>query len=166
MSYQQFAKINECTVADVSSLCESEFGCTYYDPSKQRYLILCNQSTNNNNNKGRQRWTCSHEIGHILCGHHNITNITNLSGGSILPQVSKKEFELEADYFAATLLSPFPLFELFNIKSALDVQKTFGLSKKASLYRYERYLKWKSYHRKTAWENDIISIYYSRTYNT
>ena len=71
MSYQKFAKINNCSINDVIQMCESKSGCTHYDISQDRYLILCNQSTQDNNNSGRQLWTCTHEIGHILCKHHS-----------------------------------------------------------------------------------------------
>ena len=73
MSYQEFAQINKCSVDDVIQICESKSGCTHYDITHDRYLILCNQSTEDNNNIGRQRWTCSHEIGHIICKHHTIS---------------------------------------------------------------------------------------------
>lgn len=158
MSYQKFAKINNCSINDVIQMCESKSGCTHYDISQDRYLILCNQSTQGNNNFGRQLWTCSHEIGHILCKHHSASAYSKLSENSFMC-TENPEFENEADYFAATILSPFPLFEYLNVQSPLDVQNVFGLSAEASLYRYKEYLKWKQYHRKTAWENDIVKLY-------
>lgn len=158
MSYQKFAQINNCSINDVIQMCESKSGCTHYDISQDRYLILCNQSTQGNNNSGRQLWTCSHEIGHILCKHHSTSAYSKLSENSFM-LTENSEFESEADYFAATMLSPFPLYKCLNIQSPLDVQNVFGLSTEASIYRYKEYLKWKKYHRKTAWENDIINIY-------
>lgn len=158
MSYQKFAKINNCSINDVIQMCESKSGCTHYDISQDRYLILCNQSTQGNNNSGRQLWTCSHEIGHILCKHHSASAYSKLSENSFMC-AENPEFENEADYFAATILSPFPLFECLNVQSPLDIQNVFGLSAEASLYRYKEYLKWKQYHRKTAWENDIVKLY-------
>ena len=158
MSYQKFAKINNCSINDVIQMCESKSGCTHYDISQNRYLILCNQSTQDNNNFGRQLWTCSHEIGHILCKHHSASAYSKLSENSFMC-AENPEFENEADYFAATILSPFPLYEYLNVQSPLDVQNVFGLSAEASLYRYKEYLKWKQYHRKTAWENDIVKLY-------
>lgn len=165
MSYQTFARVNGCSLDDVIQLCESKSGCTHYDILQDRYLILCNQSTRDNNNIGRQRWTCSHEIGHILCKHHSISAYEKLSENSLLPQTNNQEFESEADYFAATLLAPFPLFGVLNIQSAIDIQNMFGLSGEASLYRYKQYLKWKTNHRKTAWENDMVHIYNSKITN-
>lgn len=158
MSYQQFAKINNCSINDIIQICESKSGCTHYDIKNDRYLILCNQSTADNNNIGRQRWTCGHEIGHIVCNHHTMSAYEKLSENSLL-KTTNPEYEVEADYFAATLLAPFPLYKLLNIKSAIDVQNTFGLSTEASLYRYKQYLKWLNTRVKTSWENDMIRLY-------
>lgn len=158
MSYQQFAKINQCSIDDIVQICESKSGCTHYDIMNDRYLILCNQSTADNNNTGRQRWTCGHEIGHVVCNHHTISAYEKLSENSLL-QTTNPEYEAEADYFAATLLAPFPLYKLLNIKSAIDIQNTFGLSTEASLYRYKQYLKWLNTRVKTSWENDMMRLY-------
>lgn len=166
MSYQQFAEVNHCSISDVVQICESKSGCTHYDILQDRYLILCNQSTQDNNNSGRQRWTCSHEIGHILCKHHSISAYEKLSENSLLPNTNNQYFEAEADYFAATLLAPFPLFSFFNIQSAIDVQNIFGLSCEASLYRFKQYMKWKNNHRKTAWENDMKHIFQYKSNHT
>lgn len=158
MSYQDFAKINECTIDDVIQICESKSGCTHYDIMQNRYLILCNQSTQDNNNIGRQRWTCGHEIGHVVCKHHAISAYEKLSENSLL-QIDNAEYEMEADYFAATILAPFPLFKLLGIESAIDIQNTFGLSTEASIYRYKQYVKWLRTRVKTSWENDMIRLY-------
>ena len=166
MSYQQFAEVNHCSISDVIQICESKSGCTHYDILQDRYLILCNQSTQDNNNSGRQRWTCSHEIGHILCKHHSISAYEKLSENSLLPHTNNQYFEAEADYFAATLLAPFPLFGFFNIQSAIDIQNIFGLSCEASLYRFKQYVKWKNNHRKTAWENDMKHIFQYKSNHT
>lgn len=158
MSYQKFAQINNCTLKDVIQVCESKSGCTHYDILQNRYLILCNQSTEGNNNIGRQRWTCSHEIGHIVCKHLAFSAYAKLSENNLAKNINS-EYEAEADYFAATLLAPFPLFKLLNIQSAIDIQNTFGLSCEASLYRYKRYIKWLHNRIKTTWENDMVKTY-------
>lgn len=158
MSYQTFAEVNHCSIKDVIQVCESQSGCTHYDIFNNRYLILCNQSTSNNNNFGRQRWTCGHEIGHIVCNHHTLLAYEKLSENSLL-KIENKDFEMEADYFAATLLSPFPFFKLFNVSSPQEVQRIFYLSAEASANRYEQYQRWLRSRRKTAWENDIVRAY-------
>ena len=158
MSYQQFSIINHCSVDEVIQICESKFGCTHYDTATNRYLILCNQSTKDNNNIGRQRWTCGHEIGHVVCNHHtSLTHKTSSENSSSKNVVY--EYESEADYFASALLAPFPLFKILNVKSPIDVQNVFGLSTEASLYRYKQYLKWLNTRIKTSWENDMVKLY-------
>lgn len=158
MSYQDFAKINNCSIDEVVQLCESKSGCTHYDIMQNRYLILCNQSTDENNNLGRQRWTCGHEVGHVVCNHLTMSAYEKLSENSLL-QITNYTYEAEADYFAATILSPFPLYKELNIHSYTDIKNVFGLSTEASLYRYKQYLMWLSTRIKTAWENDMIRNY-------
>ena len=99
-----------------------------------------------------------HEIGHVICNHLTISAYEKLSENSLL-QITDPTYEAEADYFAATILSPFPLYKELDIHSAIDVQRVFGLSGEASLYRYKQYLKWRSNRIKTAWENDMIRNY-------
>ena len=158
MSYQQFMKLNNCTLDDVIQICESKSGCTHYDIATDRYLILCNESLDKNNNTGRQRWTCIHEIGHILCKHHVLSAYSKLSENGLL-KINNENFEKEADYFAAAILAPFPLFRILNIETPEQIRITFGLSREAAINRYEQYLKWKRNHRKTSWENDIVDVY-------
>lgn len=158
MSYQKMARLNNTSIEEIIQLCESKSGCTHYDMASQRYLILCNQSYNENNNEGRQRWTCSHEIGHIICNHHVLSAYDKLAENSLL-HISNKEYEAEADFFAGSLLAPFPLFDLLQIRSPIDAQKVFGLSSEAALYRFKQYLRWRSTKIKTAWENDMVRIF-------
>lgn len=157
MSYQDFAKINGCSIKDVIQLCESDSGCTHYDILQNRYLILCNQSIQYDN-PGRQRWTCGHELGHVVCNHHAISAYEKLSENN-LTRMNTAEYEAEADYFAATILSPFPLFKLLDIKSPVGVHYKFGLSIEASAYRYTKYCTWNRTRYKTAWENNMIELY-------
>lgn len=154
MSYQKLATATETSIEDIISVCQSKSGCTHYDAVNKRYLILFNQAENT----GRKRWTVGHEIGHIMCGHHVLSAYDQLSENNILKNVNA-EFELEADYFAATLLAPFPLYKVLGIRSATDVQSTFNISFQAADYRFNAYLNWLNTRKKTAWENDIIRIY-------
>lgn len=159
MTYDKFAEINHCSIDDVIEICRSKTGCTHYEIENNRYLIMCNDKLMVNNT-GRKRWTAAHEVGHIVCKHFELSALSSLSENGFLE--NNPEFESEADYFAATLLAPFPLYNILNIHSAIDIQNTFGLSTEASLYRFDEYQRWKKYHRKTAWENDIIHLYKSK----
>lgn len=156
MSYQKFADINHCSVNDVIALCQSKSGCTHYDVETNRYLILVNLAETSN--YGRRRWTIAHEIGHIVCGHHILSAVDKIAENSFA-QINNQDYEIEADYFAVTLLSPLPLFKVFEIQSARDIQNTFGLSAEASDIRLKEYKIWLKNHRKTAWENDIVNMY-------
>ena len=156
MSYQKFADINHCSVNDVIALCQSKSGCTHYDVETNRYLILVNLAETSN--YGRRRWTIAHEIGHIVCGHHILSAVDKIAENSFA-QINNQDYEIEADYFVATLLSPLPLLKAFEIQSARDIQNAFGLSAEASDIRLKEYKIWLRNHRKTAWENDIVNMY-------
>lgn len=160
MSYQDFENVSEYALDEIIRTCGSEFGCSLFDVSNDRYLVLCNESTDNNNNVGRQRWTFAHELGHIICKHHAISACNKSS--EFADDIPDSDFESEADYFAATLLAPFPLYKVIGIHSAVDVQKMFGLSREASEIRWERYGKWCRTRYKSAWENDMIRLYRER----
>lgn len=161
-SYQDFAQANGFSVEDVSDTCGSKFGCTIFNRKSNRYLILCNQSTDGNNNYGRQRWTCSHELGHIMCDHHNLSASDNFAYQG-KARLCNEDCEAEADLFAAIFLAPFPLFEYIGIKSPLDVQNVLGLSCEASVYTFEKYIRWRQNRIKKAWENDMIRTYIYKT---
>ena len=159
LSYNTFATINNCSIQTVISICESISGCVQYDANKGRYLIICNEDpTFYGNTLARQRWTSAHEIAHILCNHFYLSKLQMISENNLMKN-SIKAFEKEADAFASILLAPFPLFKVFNINSPQDIQYYFGLSKMASGYMYNSFLKWKTYSFRRAWDNDIVNIY-------
>jgi len=159
MSYEEFAKVTYCDVDTVVRICESESGCTQYDIANDRYLIICNNdSWYFGNTLGRQRWTCAHEIGHVLCGHLPMAAAEMMSENSMFRN-DHRDYEREADFFASNLLAPLPLFYMLNIKSPTDIRMTFGLSKTASENKFNSFLKWDNYHRHGSWENDICRLY-------
>lgn len=157
MSYEELSEITGTTVQDIIDICESESGCTHYDPSKDRYLILCNQDMKYNSIR-RQRWTCGHEIGHVICNHNSIALVSHISENGTSDSIDA-EMEREADYFAATLLSPFPFFRELGINTYTDVMNTFGLSCESAKYRMAEYNEWIKTHRKTSWENDMLRLF-------
>ena len=86
------------------------------------YLVLYNESSITR----RQAWTVAHELGHIMLDH---------SGGT-------GDEELEADAFAASLLSPLPVMRyLERLRGApLDVESVcgnFNISRRAAHRRLE-----------------------------
>ena len=158
LTYEQFAKMNGCSIEDVIAICESKSGCTHYDVVNNNYLILWNSEQSGNNVEGRRRWTKAHEFGHVVLKHFQLVSELTMAEHSLSNAITP-EFEAEADRFAATLLCPMPLFQLLDISSPADIRKIFGLSVEASANRWNEYLKWKNYHRKTAWENDMRRIF-------
>lgn len=154
MTYNKFAELNQCPLQEVFALCESKSGCTHYDVGKNRYLILFNSSRENHNVLGRIRWTLAHELGHVKLNHLPYLAEPRIAENNF-NNLSNPELEGEADYFAALLLCPMPLYDQLRIQSAQDVQRVFGLSWEASDVRWNEYIKWKRNHRKTAWENDM-----------
>lgn len=158
LTYEQFAKMNGCSIEDVIAICESKSGCTHYDVVNNNYLILWNSEQSGNNVEGRRRWTKAHEFGHVVLKHFQLVSELTMAEHSFSNAVTPA-FEAEADRFAATLLCPMPLFQLLDISSPADIRKIFGLSVEASANRWNEYLKWKNYHRKTAWENDMRRIF-------
>lgn len=158
LTYEQFAKMNGCSIEDVIAICESKSGCTHYDVVNNNYLILWNSEQSGNNVEGRRRWTKAHEFGHVVLKHFQLVSELTMAEHSFSNAITPA-FEAEADRFAATLLCPMPLFQLLDISSPADIRKVFGLSVEASTNRWNEYLKWKNYHRKTAWENDMRRIF-------
>ena len=71
------------------------------------------------NNEGFQRFSIAHEIGHFVLEGH-IDHIFQKSEGEYISQAgfeSSDPYELEADYFAAGLLMPDPMFSKVLEKS-------------------------------------------------
>ena len=164
MSYSDFATATHTSVKEIITLCESCFGCTHYEISKNRYLILCNESFAGNNNLGRQRWTLAHELGHVLCRHLE-HDFKSASYSRALDSLTHSPHEMEADCFARTLLAPMPLISHLKISSVAELQSTFGLSSEASINVYKGYIKWKANHYKTAWEDNLIYAYITKQKN-
>ena len=158
-SYQRVSCVSRRSMLEVAIACESTSGCTYYDRTEDRYLIMTNEAVFENNT-GRRRWTLAHEIGHIMCGHFlQYPQIEKFAENddSVFPVCEK-----EADYFAATLLAPIPFFDLLNIRIAKDVQWKFMLSAEASRYRINEYARWKNDCRNIQWFNDMRQLYLDR----
>lgn len=158
LTYQKFAEVNDCEIRDVVLMCESKSGCTHYDVAHDRYLVLWNEDSSSNNVDGRKRWTKAHELGHVVLKHLPLVAEPMLAENGF-NNLTAPELEAEADQFAATILSPMPLFTLLSVSSPFDIQRIFGLSAEASLNRWNEYQKWTRYHRKTAWENDMRRLY-------
>lgn len=131
MSYEKLAAVSNCGLDDVIHACRSADGCTHYDRAKQRYLILVNEY---GRNESRVRWTCAHEIGHIVAGHFQEEDF--MEHGKADPMR-----EEEADYFSASFLCPLPAIPHLFISSSTELADCFGLSGIASERRWSEFLK-------------------------
>jgi len=172
MTYKEFAKMNCCTVMQVSHICQSDFGCSHFDQVFNRFLIIYNDEIFYGNSFGKQRWTIAHEIGHILCGHFQSLAASNepLEFNDVFDEYNyyfndeKDDYEIEADFFAANLLSPLVMFEVFDIKDANSARWKFGLSQTASKNRYNQYVKWRDRGYHFNWDKAISHLYSQKLY--
>lgn len=149
-TYQNFAQKYNLSIEQIKIQCQSNDGCTLYNKIIGAYIVLYNDDLTCTN-KSRILWTLAHETGHIILKHHLVQNYDN----------DYKIFESEADYFAANLLTPFAVFEKYNIDSICKIQQCFGISRQAAEYRWEQYQYWKTHEYKTFFDGDIKKIFLS-----
>lgn len=163
LSYQEFAEATHCSIYDVIRICQSETGCTHYDQETDRYLVLYNDD---GCVPGRILWTKAHELGHIVLKHFADVRCARYAAfaeehpNGVLC-ADKTQIESEADTFASIVLCPFPMFKDLGIRTALDIESTFGVSRQAAEISETQYKEWRANHRKTSWENDMRSLLYT-----
>jgi Zn-dependent peptidase ImmA (M78 family) len=131
--------MNNIKISDVISYCKSESGCCFLRNGK--YVILYNDDKSIC--KQRIIFTLAHELGHIILDHFNIYHLNILSDNHNNHKL-KNQIEDEAEYFAACLLCPLPILTKIQIKSEIEIQKVFNLSKSASVIAWRQF---KSYDR-------------------
>ena len=120
-------------------LLKTDYGIAFYDGKK--YCIIYNDSKC----LQTQRWTVSHELGHILKGHVGDDNYLRFSlEGNIYEdtefffETEINPYEAEANTFAKHLLAPFPiikhLFSIFgrNKIFPIDIENVFDIGPWAS----------------------------------
>ncbi len=92
-----------------------------------------------------QRFTIMHEIGHILSGH-------------------KEESELArkmANYFAAYALAPSPLIDYYECEDYMALVDVFAVSPQCASLCFDRYLRWKEYGGKIKqYEKELLDLFY------
>ena len=89
------------------------------------WYVFFNDSMRNKN-YGRINNTLIHECGHIMLDHTQPSELA----------------EAEANFFAKYAIAPPVLIHKLNLKSANDVYDHFDISREASVYAFEYYLKW------------------------
>jgi len=152
ISYQEFAERHNTGVAEVIAYCESDTGCTCKEQNKNKYIVMFNDSQYIPEES--KAFTIAHELGHILIGHLTILESFKIFNSSD----SNQHFEREANYFAASVLSPAPVLSCLDPKSALAVRNISGLSLRAAEIVFKDYLNYdKNYN--TEWHNNILALF-------
>lgn len=143
MTYEALSALSGKSHDEIIKACESYDGCTKFEPSTGRYLILVNNSKRNIASEDRIRWTTAHELGHIVCGHFE--ELSGAHSGKVQSSdICSSEMEEEADAFAASLLAPLPVLCKIGVRDVRDIKKGFGLSQVAAEHRwaeFNRYLR-------------------------
>lgn len=89
---------------DLSHLGENVLGAAHVE---DREILIDQRVTNH---EGRFRFTCAHELGHLML-HKKVRSVFQESSIFNLYRPSPDRFERQADRFAAALLMPIPLLE-------------------------------------------------------
>lgn len=94
--------------------------------------------------RGRVRFTLLHEIGHIVLGHLQESDIA----------------EAEANFFAKFLIAPPVLIDAIEPNDYLDVARAFGLSNESALNSWSYYKKWLGINRERDYETRLKSLFF------
>lgn len=88
---------------------------------------------NKNDSNARKRFTCAHELWHIINGDVGKYELVNRE-----PSLSDNPIEQAANVFASRLLAPACVLWGVEVKSAEDISKLCDISMSAAIYRFER----------------------------
>ncbi len=98
---------------------------------------------------GRQRFTILHELGHIVLGHKQESELA----------------EAEADFFAKYAIAPPMLIDLLKPLDYMDVAEAFGLSKECAFNSMRYYMKWLRVRGFKPYEYSLVSLFTSKDEN-
>ncbi|WP_054876432.1 ImmA/IrrE family metallo-endopeptidase [Oxobacter pfennigii] len=156
--YSMHMKKFNLTITEMIRYADSKDGCTDYSVKKDSYLIYYNDININESN--RIRWTIAHELGHVMLGHHKLSDKTRI----FRSKLSDKEYgilESEANYFASSLFAPPIILNALEVKSASDIQSYCQLSNEASINRFNSYKKWKANQFFSAEDIKVIALFFN-----
>ncbi len=98
-------------------------GFSFYDKGEGLYVCVINE---NIPYEPRRRFTLAHELGHILLGHLDSSNIPD------------EAIEQEADDFASELIAPSTVLHFCGVSSPREIATLCGLSDTAAKIKFEQ----------------------------
>ena len=133
-----FSKANKIVTAFFYK-CEVNGGASYWSARAQKYIIYYNDDKN----VTFQKFTIMHEIGHIILGHKEDSELA----------------ERMANYFAAYSLAPSPLIAKYSCEDNIDLMNIFEVSDQCANICFGRYLNWQNYGGKLKdYEKELLSL--------
>lgn len=113
----------------------------YFDARTNSYVIIYEDRVS----LQRQRFSIMHEIGHILLGHKQESDLARI----------------QANYFAAYALAPSPLIHLYDIEDYIELAEIFNISRECAMLCASRYNNWLQYGSKNflPYENRLIKLF-------
>ena len=113
----------------------------YYNNKTNSYVIIYDDKPS----LQRQRFSIMHEIGHILLGHKQESDLARI----------------QANYFAAYALAPNPLIHLYDVEDYVELAEKFNISKECAMLCASRYNNWLQYGSKEflPYENRLIQLF-------
>lgn len=126
-SYRKAAKA--IAKAGLSEQCQTSDGFTFVTGGKPYifYSDVCN--------RGRQRFTVAHELGHIVLGHVGDGQYTIVNRE---PSPKDDPAEVQANQFAARILAPACVLHAMGIAKAEEISRVCGISMQAAEFRAAR----------------------------
>lgn len=113
----------------------------YFDERINRYVIFYDDLPS----LQRQRFSIMHEIGHILLGHKQESDLARI----------------QANYFAAYALAPSPLIYLYEVEDFIELSQVFNISQECAMLCATRYNNWLHYGGKKflSYEEELIQLF-------
>lgn len=103
------------------------------------YLVIFYNDTMMNE---RIRFTILHEIGHIVLGHKEHSDVA----------------EAEANFFAKYAIAPPPIVDTIHPEDFYDIMHAFGLSNECACNSMNYYTKWLKYHKNDNQDYEVILV--------
>lgn len=111
-----------------------------FNPVLGTYMIYYDETKS----LGRIRFTIMHEVGHIVLGHKQESDLAKMM----------------ANYFAAYSLAPSPIIMQYNCENSQDIAEAFDISMESADHTYKRYKNWYDYGGPMReYENELIELF-------